>query len=236
MLEAAPMMMARSADNAGADLKDGSAVAGDGGEAAPVVLRSEFADTAFWIARIETDDQGMAKIPFKLPDNLASWKVRDLAVSTGLRVGSHATETVTRKKLMARLQMPRFLVENDRCMLSSLVNNEWDEAIDAEVELTIDGETQLQCETELSRSKRCGSSHIVRLESTGNAEPSPAGSSRSCDGRLETRFGCHGATTPHPGLRNESNGELCRYRAIEPSSLPRYRLKFQPSVRSSNPT
>ncbi len=107
-------------------------------------IRRNFADTAVWAGNLTTDAQGMATIRFDLPDNLTSWSIRGWAVGPSARVGSAAMEIVTRKELMVRLVLPRFLVERDQAVLSAVVHNESHQPKRIDVQLEIDGETNLR--------------------------------------------------------------------------------------------
>jgi hypothetical protein len=77
-------------------------------------VRSRFADTALWVGRVDTDARGESTVSFKAPDNLTTWKTRAWAVSDGARVGEGTAEIVTAKKLLVRLQTPRFLGSKGR--------------------------------------------------------------------------------------------------------------------------
>lgn len=114
---------------------------GDADKAAEpeVAVRKDFADTALWVASVQTDSSGMAELTMPLPESLTSWKVRAWAVAPGLRVGQGEAEVVTRKDLMVRLRTPRFLVDGDRATFSALVQNQSSRELSARVRLEIDG-------------------------------------------------------------------------------------------------
>jgi alpha-2-macroglobulin len=114
------------------------------GPAVAPKIRQDFADSAFWLGSVTADESGKAKLRFKMPENLTSWNIKSWAVGSDVRVGSATTAAITRKNLLVRLQMPRFLVERDEVVISSLVNNDLNDAKDVKVKLEIDGETQLQ--------------------------------------------------------------------------------------------
>jgi len=107
------------------------------GQAAPVTVRKEFADTAFWAAALQTDSNGVAEVEFKMPENLTGWKIRTWAMGSGTRVGEGTTEVVTTKNLLLRLQAPRFFVEKDEVVLSANVHNylKTDQPVTAVLEL-----------------------------------------------------------------------------------------------------
>ncbi|MFW6303599.1 MAG: alpha-2-macroglobulin family protein, partial [Candidatus Sumerlaeota bacterium] len=143
---AAPMALgARSEGMAMADAvmaEEAEAAPGDQGGSQEVepTVRTEFADTAYWNPMIETDEKGLAKLSFKMPENLTGWKVRTWAMGHGTRVGEATTEVVTKKNLMLRLQAPRFFVQKDEVVLSANVHNYLDQAVDCRVVLDLPGE------------------------------------------------------------------------------------------------
>jgi len=116
---------------------------GMGGEAEPTVVqptvRSEFADTAFWIASLKTDAKGEAEVEFKMPENLTGWKIRAWAMGHGTVVGEGSTVIVTAKNLLLRLQAPRFFVEKDEVVLSANIHNYLKNAKTVTAVLELDG-------------------------------------------------------------------------------------------------
>jgi uncharacterized protein YfaS (alpha-2-macroglobulin family) len=86
-------------------------------------VRSQFADTAYWNARLEADPDGFALVAFPMPENLTTWKIRAWALAPGTRVGEGAAEIVTTKNLLVRMEAPRFFVETDEVVLSAIVHN-----------------------------------------------------------------------------------------------------------------
>ncbi|MCM8540205.1 MAG: hypothetical protein NE328_08000, partial [Lentisphaeraceae bacterium] len=88
-----------------------------------VKIRKDFADTAFWDAKVKTDSKGQATISFKMPENLTAWKTRCWGVGNGFTVGESSNIVTTSKKIIIRLQAPRFFVETDEVTLSTNVHN-----------------------------------------------------------------------------------------------------------------
>ncbi len=164
---AAPMAM--MADAAPVEEMAFGGMGGGGGGApgapttAPAKVRQDFADSAFWLGNITADSTGKAKLKFKMPENLTSWNIKSWGVGSGVRVGSSNITAITRKNLLVRLQMPRFLVERDEVIISALVNNDLNEAKDVKVKLEIDGETQLQL------LDAAAAEQTVRVEAHGQA-------------------------------------------------------------------
>ncbi|MCI0492526.1 MAG: MG2 domain-containing protein, partial [Planctomycetes bacterium] len=104
-------------------------------------IRSEFADTAFWVASLETDKDDLAEVEFDMPENLTTWRVRAWSMGPGTRVGEASAEVVTRKNLIVRMQAPRFFVETDEVLLSANVHNYLPDAKQATVRIELDGNT-----------------------------------------------------------------------------------------------
>ena len=90
---------------------------------AEAVIRKNFADTAYWTASLETDENGIAKVDFPMPENLTTWKVCAWAMGDGTRVGKAETEILTAKNLILRMQTPRFATTSDEIVLTANVHN-----------------------------------------------------------------------------------------------------------------
>ncbi|MFN9719676.1 MAG: alpha-2-macroglobulin family protein, partial [Planctomycetota bacterium] len=104
---------------------DGGLAAPAGGgqaEAAPT-LRSNFADTAYWVASSVADENGIVEVKFTVPDNLTTWKIKAWTMGDGTRVGSGTSDMISSKDLIIRPQTPRFFTERDQIMLSAVVHN-----------------------------------------------------------------------------------------------------------------
>lgn len=115
------------------DMSDGSGM----GEAEAPQVRSNFSETAFFQPHLITDENGIVKIEFQVPDSVTSWKVYVHAMTNDLKYMTSQKETVTVKELMVRPYMPRFLRENDKAELKVVVNNASDKKMSGTVELAI---------------------------------------------------------------------------------------------------
>ncbi|MEX2315882.1 MAG: alpha-2-macroglobulin family protein, partial [Pirellulales bacterium] len=111
-----------------------------GAELMQATVRSEFADTAKWVAALETDKDGLAQVELEMPQNLTAWKIRVWGLGQGTRVGEGAAEVVTRKNVIVRMQAPRFFVERDEVVLSANVHNYLPDAKQVQVRLEQNGE------------------------------------------------------------------------------------------------
>jgi len=112
-----------------------------GSAAAPpgLTVREQFADTAFWQAVVATDATGRATVQVKLPDNLTTWVMRGVALTSDTRVGEGTGELVSTKPLLVRPVTPRFFVVGDTAELAVNVTNTTGAPLTAEVALSADG-------------------------------------------------------------------------------------------------
>ncbi len=104
---------------------------------APVPLRSDFAETAFWRPQLLTGADGSAAIEFTVPDSVTSWNVWVHAVTRDLKGGSIHKEARSVKDLMVRPYLPRFLREGDKAALKVVVNNASEREFKGKVSLDI---------------------------------------------------------------------------------------------------
>lgn len=86
-------------------------------------VRSDFSDAAVWRPKIVLDENGRATVDFQYPESLTRWRFRAWAISPESSVAQGETTTVTRKGVIVRLQSPRFFIERDEAVVSSLVHN-----------------------------------------------------------------------------------------------------------------
>jgi len=96
---------------------------GAGKDFAQEEIRRNFKDTAFWLPYAFTDTTGTADIQFNLPDNLTTWRTTIRAITFDTKVGSGINKVITTKPLIANLIMPRFMVEDDRMLISGVIHN-----------------------------------------------------------------------------------------------------------------
>ncbi len=120
----------------GMGVEDKDASGGGVGEA-PVELRSNFSETAFWEPHLLLDDDGAAVIEFEVPDSVTEWNVWLHAVTTDLKGGSAQRTTQSVKELMVRPYLPRFLREGDEADIKVVVNNAGEEALSGTLDFEI---------------------------------------------------------------------------------------------------
>ncbi len=161
-------MAAREVDSFAADAAPpapsapGEGGAGDPGGTAEVqpVIRSNFADLAFWAATLNTGEDGTAEIELAMPENLTTWKIKTWGMGHGTKVGQGEAEVITSKDLIIRLQAPRFFVEKDEVVLSANIHNYLDTAKDVRAVLELGGDT-------LAAADRSALSQTVKIDAGG---------------------------------------------------------------------
>lgn len=137
----------------------GPAGMGGGAAEAGVATRSEFPDTAYWRAQLQTGPSGEVQTQIQLPDSLTTWVIRAYASTVETQVGSQEAALQVSKPLYIRAVTPRFFVAGDRVSLTGLVHNTSDQAmtvdvwIDVEAGLTLDDDGRRQIEVP-ARSRR----------------------------------------------------------------------------------
>ncbi len=125
---------------AGAELAMDFAGAAVAGEEPAVVVRSDFRATVFWQPNVMTGPDGTATVDVTFPDSLTTWQAEARALALPGKVGQASAQMKTKLPLIARLQMPRFLVTGDEVTLSGVINNNTDTDMQVEVSLAQDGE------------------------------------------------------------------------------------------------
>ena len=103
-----------------------------------VDIRSDFRDTALWVARMQTQG-GSARLVKALPDDLTTWRATAIAVSRETRVGSAETKFMSWKPLEVRLSIPKSLTEADELTATAVVQNNTKENKTTHVSLKSEG-------------------------------------------------------------------------------------------------
>ncbi len=86
-------------------------------------VRSDFVDAVVWLPGILTDVNGEAKVKFKMPDNLTTWRTTVRGITKSTNVGEAINTVIARKNLLVRMESPRFLREGDKHFITTTVHN-----------------------------------------------------------------------------------------------------------------
>ncbi|MEZ6042019.1 MAG: MG2 domain-containing protein [Planctomycetaceae bacterium] len=143
--------------------KSAVAAPGDPNSEATPTVRSNFADTAHWVASVTSDESGIVEVKFTVPDNLTTWKVKAWTLGEGTRVGSGESDIICSKDLIIRPQTPRFFTETDLITLSAVVHNYLDSAKSCRVQLETEG-GQLQLLTDAEQVVQIAAGGEVRVD------------------------------------------------------------------------
>jgi hypothetical protein len=100
-------------------------------------VRVNFADTALWLPALTLDTNGTAESQIHFPQSLTTWRLHGYAITKATQVGDATTEARTTKKLLIRLEAPRFFVERDEVVLSANVHNYLPKGKEIHAELTV---------------------------------------------------------------------------------------------------
>ena len=96
-------------------------------------LRTNFDETAFFMPRVRTDEEGRAHLSFTLPESLTEWRLLGLAHTPSMDYGTIEATAVARKDFMIQPNMPRFVRDGDRATITSLLINRTDAVQDTRV-------------------------------------------------------------------------------------------------------
>jgi uncharacterized protein YfaS (alpha-2-macroglobulin family) len=86
-------------------------------------VRTNFVDALIWRANVVTDINGKAKVEFKIPDNLTTWRTTVRGITKQTDVGQKVNKFISRKDLLVRIETPRFLRQDDEVVISTIVHN-----------------------------------------------------------------------------------------------------------------
>jgi alpha-2-macroglobulin len=106
---------------------------GGGGNNLSNKKRGVFKDTAFYIADLETDEQGKANVSFDLPDNLTTWQIEAVSIDNKTRLGTSYSEFKTQKDIMITSLKPRFILPGDEFSIGAKVYNNTEKSQELEV-------------------------------------------------------------------------------------------------------
>jgi hypothetical protein len=102
------------------------------------IIRKDFRETILWLPTLVTDTTGYARVKIKYPDTLTRWRATARAVTRETRVGGITQNTITRKDLIVRMEVPRFFRQRDTVTITTIAHNYLSE--DKKVKFTLDGE------------------------------------------------------------------------------------------------
>lgn len=100
-------------------------------------IRSEFNETAFFYPQLHADTAGNYNFTFTVPESLTRWNLKMLAHTKDLYAGQAETSIVAQKELMVQMNLPQFVRQSDKLILSANVTNLTDSALRTSVTIEI---------------------------------------------------------------------------------------------------
>jgi uncharacterized protein YfaS (alpha-2-macroglobulin family) len=117
---------------------------GGGGKGDDFKPRGDFRDTAAFIAKLETESDGLAQVKFKLPDNLTTWNIFAAGATKNNAFGTQTSDFMVTLPLLVSEIVPNFLQSGDTVKLGLLVYRD-DSEIEAEsIKVTLDIPSDLE--------------------------------------------------------------------------------------------
>ncbi len=114
---------------------------GGGGGGGSDLLRKDFRPLAHWAPAVRTDARGRARVTFRLPESLTTFRLMATALSADHRFGAGQTDVVVTQPLVLQPALPRFARLDDRFEAGVLVTNRTDASGEATVAAEADGLT-----------------------------------------------------------------------------------------------
>ena len=128
-----------NADEVTAELAEAKGGGGGIFDAGILDLRGEFIDTPYWNPTAVTDENGIAVLDVRLPDNLTTWRLDARALTDGsdgvMLVGEDTFDLLSTRPLIIRPVTPRFFIVDDKVLLSAVVNNNTTEELSGRVSI-----------------------------------------------------------------------------------------------------
>ena len=102
-----------------------------------VQIRENLNETAFFYPQLTTDAEGSIALKFTLPESLTTWHFMGLAHTKDMCYGLLEGEAVAKKDVMIQPNMPRFVREGDKAVLSARIFNTSDHAISGKARILL---------------------------------------------------------------------------------------------------
>lgn len=121
---------------------------GAGLSAAPEV-RSNFAETAFWLPQLRLEADGAVSFTFEAPDSVTEWNLWLHAMTRDLRSASQTRQVKTVKELLVRPYLPRFFRQMDAPELRVVIDNAGEQDLAGHLDFELfDAESELDLAAE----------------------------------------------------------------------------------------
>jgi hypothetical protein len=102
-----------------------------------VKIRKNLNETAFFFPHLIADKDGNISFEFTMPEALTKWKFLGMAHGKNTEWGSISNSVVTEQELMLTPNMPRFIRQGDRVVVTAKVDNVSDKNIEGSVKIKL---------------------------------------------------------------------------------------------------
>ena len=106
------------------------------GFAAPI-LRKDFSQTAFFLADLYTDDEGVVTFTGKMPEALSSYRLALFGYDSRLTDCAATADIKSYRQLMVETLQPRFLMQGDQAYLTGSIRNLTEEPLRGNLRLVL---------------------------------------------------------------------------------------------------
>ncbi|MBO7499713.1 MAG: alpha-2-macroglobulin, partial [Bacteroidaceae bacterium] len=110
----------------GLDIVSGS---GNSKEGESKQVRENLNETAFFYPQLVTDENGDVSMKFTLPESITTWRFMALATDKDVCYGTLEGEVVAKKDVMIQPNVPRFMRQGDKGLLSARIFNTGEKAV-----------------------------------------------------------------------------------------------------------
>lgn len=104
---------------------------------APVQLRENLNELAFFYPQLTTDKDGNIVMKFTLPESTTTWRFMGLAHDADINYGLLTDEAVAQKTIMIQPNMPRFIRHGDKACITARIFNTSTKSIQGKARLEI---------------------------------------------------------------------------------------------------
>lgn len=132
-----------------------------------VKVRTNLNELAFFLPQLNTDAEGNISFSFQMPEALTKWKFMGLAHTKTMDYSIFEKEIITQKDLMVTPNVPRFLREGDKVIITTKITNLSTNDLNGLVELRLfDTETKQSANIALKNTNPQQSIFIPKGQST----------------------------------------------------------------------
>ena len=117
------------------EASDAAEVGGEDTKTTTAGMRQNFSETAFFFPGLLTDDRGNVQLQFTLPESVTTWQLRALAHDEAMNNGTISATSVAKKTVMVQPNMPRFVRQADKGVLSTRIFNTSEKQVGGTVRL-----------------------------------------------------------------------------------------------------